>query len=99
MRKLNILSNTMNLIPKRIDIAIRSQDSLSHSKDSAYLFAKGYIKNIRDTTGIDDGDDDEEITKANKETIDNSNKDQPNKEIAVIITWQKISSAGHFLRG
>ncbi len=56
----------LNLIPKRIDIAIRSQDSASHAKDSAYLFAKGYIKNIRDTTGIDDGDDDETIDKLEK---------------------------------
>jgi penicillin-binding protein 2 len=47
------LSN-LNLIPPRIYVEMRSQDSLRHSKDSAYLISKGYIKLIKDTLGLDD---------------------------------------------
>lgn len=44
----------MNLIPPRIYSEMRRQDSMRHSKDSAYLLAKGYIRLIRDTVGIDE---------------------------------------------
>lgn len=58
----------LSLIPKKIFAEVRRQDSLWHSKDSAYLIAKGYIKVIKDTTGIDDESDDEDaINKLIKE--------------------------------
>lgn len=44
----------LNLIPPRIYAEMRTQDSLRHSKDSAYLISKGYIKIIKDTLGLDD---------------------------------------------
>jgi len=53
----------MNLIPKRINEELRRQDSMRHSKDSAYLLSKGYIKLIKDTIGLEDSEDDENIRK------------------------------------
>jgi penicillin-binding protein 2 len=60
------LSN-LNLMPPRIFAELRRQDSLRHSKDSAYLLAKGYIKIVKDTIGLEDGVDSEELEKAKKE--------------------------------
>jgi penicillin-binding protein 2 len=51
--RLEQLSN-LNLMPPRIFAELRKQDSMRHSKDSAYLLAKGYIKIIKDTVGLDD---------------------------------------------
>ncbi len=51
-----------NLIPSRIYKELRTQDSIRHSKDSAYLFSKGYIKKIKDTLGLEDSQDDENLT-------------------------------------
>ncbi|MBS1496882.1 MAG: penicillin-binding protein 2 [Bacteroidetes bacterium] len=70
------LSN-LNLIPPRIFVEMRKQDSLRHSKDSAYLIAKGYIKVIKDTVGIDDGDNEDELSKL---TTDTSKKDNKKKD-------------------
>ena len=53
----------MNLIPKRINEELRRQDSMRHSKDSAYLLSKGYIKLIKDTIGLEDSEDDENLRK------------------------------------
>ena len=47
----------LNLIPQRIYQAMRRQDSLMHARDSAYLIAKGYIKIVRDTIGLETEDD------------------------------------------
>lgn len=44
----------LNLMPPRIFAELRRQDSLRHSKDSAYLLAKGYIRIIKDTLEIED---------------------------------------------
>ncbi|MEO5944815.1 MAG: penicillin-binding transpeptidase domain-containing protein [Ferruginibacter sp.] len=67
------MSNT-NLIPARIGIEMRRQDSLRHSKDTAYLSAKGYIKTIKDTVGIDDGDNEDEINRLTTDTTKKENK-------------------------
>lgn len=53
----------LNLIPPRVFIEKRSQDSLRHAKDSAYLIAKGYIKGIKDTLGIDEEDEKDALDK------------------------------------
>lgn len=67
------LSN-LNLIPSRINVELRTQDSLRHSKDSAYLISKGYIKIIKDTIGLEDDE-------VNKEEYDKLKKDkQDNKK-------------------
>ena len=63
------LSN-LNLIPSRIYAALKTQDSLRHAKDSANLAAKGFIKAIKDTLGMDDEDEKDALDKmkADKET-------------------------------
>lgn len=53
----------LNLMPARIYKEVRYRDSLLHSKDSAYLIAKGYIRIIKDTMGIDEVDDEESLDK------------------------------------
>jgi penicillin-binding protein 2 len=86
------LSN-LNLIPKRIYIELRTQDSMRHAKDSAYLVAKGFIKMIKDTLDIDDEDEKDalEKMKADKETVkkdqpvkDSSNKKEPVRPSAIL---------------
>jgi penicillin-binding protein 2 len=52
LAKIESLSK-LNLIPKRIYTEMRRQDSLMHSKDSAYLIQKGYIRIIKDTLEIE----------------------------------------------
>lgn len=66
----------MNLLPPRIFIETKRQDSLMHAKDSAYLIAKGYIKIIKDTIGLDDDDDTESLDKLKKE----KQKTEPEKD-------------------
>ncbi len=59
----------MNLIPPRIYKEMKTVDSMLHSRDSAYLIAKGYITLIKDTMDVDETDEDEllEQIKKNKE--------------------------------
>ena len=71
----------LNLMPPRIFIELRRQDSLRHSKDSAYLISKGYIKIIKDTVGLEDvGEDEDAITKMIQEKQKKQNKDSGNKK-------------------
>ncbi|MCX6294339.1 MAG: penicillin-binding transpeptidase domain-containing protein, partial [Sphingobacteriales bacterium] len=63
----------LNLMPPRIAVELRQQDSLRHSKDSAYLLAKGFFKIIRDTIGIDEDQID-------KDELDKAKKDKPVKK-------------------
>ncbi|MBP6024800.1 peptidoglycan D,D-transpeptidase FtsI family protein [Ferruginibacter sp.] len=69
----------LNLIPTRIYTELKRQDSLSHSKDSAYLIAKGYIRIIKDTLGMDESDEDEALDKLKKDKED-LKKEQPKKD-------------------
>ncbi|RYF90519.1 MAG: penicillin-binding protein 2 [Chitinophagaceae bacterium] len=46
----------MNLLPPRLVKEIRTRDSIMHRRDSAYLMAKGYIKMVKDTTGLENDD-------------------------------------------
>ncbi|MBI3883017.1 MAG: hypothetical protein HY305_02050 [Sphingobacteriales bacterium] len=57
----------LNLIPPRIYKEIRRQDSMMHLKDSSYLIAKGYIKIIKDTIGLDDDDEEDALDKIKKD--------------------------------
>ena len=79
LAKIESLSK-LSLIPKRIYVEVRKQDSLRHSKDSAYLIAKGFIKIIKDTTGIDDGEDEVGLTKLIKDKKDKENRDNKREE-------------------
>ena len=78
IKLIETMSNT-NLIPERIYDEMKKQDSLRHSKDSAYLVAKGYIKIIKDTLGMDDSDEDEAMDKLKKDKEDQK-KEQPKKD-------------------
>ncbi|MEY2918487.1 MAG: hypothetical protein RIS73_2201 [Bacteroidota bacterium] len=72
------LSN-LNLIPSRIYAEMKRQDSMRHSKDSAYLIAKGYIKIIKDTLGMDESDEDDALDKLKKDK-EELKKEQPKKD-------------------
>ena len=75
----------LNLIPARIGREIQKRDSLSHAKDSAYLIAKGYIKMIKDTMGMDATDEEDALDqlKKDKEDLkkDQKKQDGGNKDI------------------
>lgn len=98
LERLNYYSN-LNLIPPRIYAEARRQDSLRHSKDSAYLFAKGYIKNIRDTLETPDEEEQNDALakmKNDKEDIkkqppkkDSSDNKQPIKPEAILPSEKK----------
>ncbi len=68
----------LNLIPNRIYAEMKRQDSLLHSKDSAYLILKGYIKIAKDTIGIDDGEEEDAVDKMKED--EKLKKDKPVKD-------------------
>jgi penicillin-binding protein 2 len=93
LTRLDQLSN-LNLMPPRIFTELKRQDSMRHSKDSAYLLAKGYIKLIRDTVGIDEDQvDKDELEKVKKEKpIDSKpKKDTSVKSDAILINDKKLN--------
>ena len=65
----------LNLMPARIFKEIRFRDSIMHAKDSSYLIAKGYIKIMKDTMGLDEEDDQDALDKLEKQ----KNKPDPKK--------------------
>lgn len=69
----------LNLIPSRIYVEMRRQDSLAHSKDSAYLIEKGYIRIIKDTLDMDEGDEEEALDKLKKDK-EELKKEKPKKD-------------------
>ena len=68
----------LNLIPPRIFRELNRQDSLMHSRDSAYLIEKGYIHIIKDTIGLDDQDEEDALDKIKKDK--EANNKQPKKD-------------------
>ncbi len=68
----------LNLIPNRIYAEMKRQDSLLHSKDSAYLILKGYIKIAKDTMGIDDGEEEDAVDKMKED--EKLKKGKPGKD-------------------
>lgn len=79
LARIEQLSN-LNLIPKRIYSEIRRQDSLSHSRDSAYLIAKGFITIVKDTIGLDDDEDGNDALDKIKKAGETMTKTQPKKD-------------------
>jgi penicillin-binding protein 2 len=71
--------SALNLIPPRIYSELRKQDSMRHIRDSAYLVAKGYLKLIRDTMGLDDEDEQEALDKLKKDK-ESVKKELPKKD-------------------
>ena len=76
--KIEKLSN-LNLIPTRIYTELKRQDSLAHSKDSAYLIAKGYIRIMKDTMDLDETDEEDALDKIQKDK-DAIKKELPQKD-------------------
>lgn len=76
LARLEALSNT-NLIPARIAVELRRQDSLDHVRDTGYLIQKGYIKLSKDTLGVEE---DVEIKKADVDKIQMELKKEKEKE-------------------
>ncbi len=62
----------MNLLPPRLVKEIRARDSVMHRRDSAYLMAKGYIRLVKDTTGLENDD-------VETEDLDKIKKEKPGK--------------------
>jgi hypothetical protein len=84
--------STLNLMPPRIFAELRKQDSLRHSKDSAYLISRGYIKIIKDTLGLEDDEvhkDDLEKMKKDKQEKKLPPKDSIAKSEAVLPTEKR----------
>jgi penicillin-binding protein 2 len=69
----------LNLIPPRIYSEIKSRDSMSHAKDTAYLLAKGYIKLLKDTMNMDVSDEEEALDQIRKDN-EELKKNQPKKD-------------------
>jgi penicillin-binding protein 2 len=78
----------LKLMPSRIFAELRRQDSMRHSKDSAYLLAKGYIKLFIDSAEIDEDQlDKEELQKVKKDQAPskkNQGKDSTVKAQAIL---------------
>jgi penicillin-binding protein 2 len=99
LAKIESLSK-LSLIPKKIFAEMKRQDSIQHSGDSAYLIAKGFIKIIKDTIGIDDDNEDQDaISKLIKEKKDkdkekeddDKNKKEKEKAAAILPDKKKKS--------
>jgi penicillin-binding protein 2 len=97
LARIEQLSN-LNLIPQRIYVELRTQDSMRHAKDSGYLIAKGFIKIIKDTLGMDEEDEkdaldrmksDKETSKKDQPVKDSSNKKEPAKPEGILPSEKK----------
>lgn len=74
----------LNLIPPRITALMRTQDSLMHKRDTAYLLAKGYIKILRDSMEIENEDATEIIDNLGEDRKPSSSTTpKPNKDSAI----------------
>ena len=89
LAKIEQLSN-LNLMPKRIFIEIRKQDSLRHAKDLEYLLSKGYIKSIKDTVGLDEDQfDNDEFNNLKKEKPAKKNRKDKELNSQAVLPSQK----------
>ena len=85
----------LNLMPPRIFTELRKQDSLRHANDPAYLMAKGYIKLMKDTLGIEDdevGNDDLDKIRKEKPNNRKSSKDSIAAGEAILPKEKKINA-------
>lgn len=67
----------LNLIPSRIYAAIKTRDSLTHAKDTAYLLEKGYIRFLTDTMDMDATDEQDALEQIKKDKEDLKKTNQP----------------------
>ena len=87
LAKIDQLS-ALNLIPSRIYSELKRQDSISHSRDSAYLIAKGYLRIIKDTMELDETDEEDALDKVKKDKESLQNK-RPGKDSSGIIKFKQ----------
>ena len=87
LAKIDQLS-ALNLIPSRIYSELKRQDSISHSRDSAYLIAKGYLRIIKDTMELDETDEEDALDKVKKDKESLQNK-LPGKDSSGIIKFKQ----------
>lgn len=64
----------MNLIPPRIYAELRRQDSARHAKDTAYLIEKGFIKIMKDSLGLEDIEDLDDVKLKDKKKSEEEKK-------------------------
>ena len=85
----------LNLIPPRVYTEMKTLDSLLHAKDSAYLMAKGYIRQIKDTMEVDDADEQDALDqiKKDKEEIKNNKPAKDSGDKKMIIHTEAILPA------
>ncbi len=79
LERLEQLAN-LNLIPERIGVEIKRQDSVRHSKDSAYLAAKGYLRVIKDTVGLEQDDENDVMDRIKTEKENALKNNVPKKD-------------------
>lgn len=70
----------LNLIPSRIYAAIKTRDSLTHAKDTAYLLEKGYIRFLTDTMDMDATDEQDALEQIKKDKEDLKKANQPRRD-------------------
>lgn len=64
--------SNLNLIPQRMLDEIRKRDSIAHAKQKNEALAKGYIKSIKDTTGMEDEDSSDAMEELNSGNTDST---------------------------
>ena len=79
----------LNLMPARIYKELRIRDSIVHSKDSAYLISKGYLRIMKDTLGIDEVGVDEAVNEVNSRK--KAPKTQPKAEPEIQIDSKPVN--------
>ena len=77
----------LNLIPPPMLDAMRKRDSIAHAKEQKTNLAKGYIKSIKDTTGMEDEDSSDAMEELNK-----TKPDQINTPDSAPSNKQKVSN-------
>ena len=76
--------SNLNLIPARMIEAMRKRDSIANAKSQKALLAKGYIKSIKDTTGMEDVDSSDVMDELNNPKSENQKTDSlPSKKPSV----------------
>ncbi|MGH2648624.1 MAG: penicillin-binding protein 2 [Ginsengibacter sp.] len=70
--KIETLAN-LNLMPERIYEAIRIRDSLRDAKNNSNNIEKGLVKNARDTSGIEEEEDDSDVLYKSKKSDQQNN--------------------------
>ncbi len=81
----------LDLMPLRMKIAMRTQDSLRHRKDTAYLIEKGFIKTITDTIGIEENEE-ADVAELKEESKKN-NQPKDTVKVDALLPFQERRSA------